>query len=87
MAGAEVVDLKPELAEYFEVAGGVLVVSVAPGTPASIAGIIPGDVITRLDQVSVRSIEDLRFGVSQAGQTLPIALIRRGTSIQVLLRR
>jgi membrane-associated protease RseP (regulator of RpoE activity) len=87
VAGAEVVDLKPELAEYFEVAGGVLVVSVAPGTPASIAGIIPGDVITRLDQVTVRSVEDLRFGVSQAGQTLPIALIRRGTSIQVLLRR
>jgi membrane-associated protease RseP (regulator of RpoE activity) len=87
VAGAEVVDLKPELAEYFEVAGGVLVVSVAPGTPASIAGIIPGDVIIRLNEVSVRSVEDLRFGVSQAGQTLPITLIRRGTSIQVLLRR
>jgi predicted metalloprotease with PDZ domain len=87
VAGAEVVDLRPELAEYFEVEGGVLVVDVVAGTPAAIAGIVPGDVITRLDQVSVRSVQDLRFGVSQAGETLPIALIRQGTSIQVLLRR
>jgi membrane-associated protease RseP (regulator of RpoE activity) len=87
VAGAEVVDLRPELAEYFNVAGGVLVVDVAPGTPAAISGILPGDVITRVDQVGVRSVEDLRFGVSQAGETLPITLIRRETSIQVLLRR
>jgi hypothetical protein len=35
----------------------------------------------------VRTVEDLRFGVSQAGATLPITLVRRGTEIQVLLRR
>lgn len=87
VAGAEVVDLQPELAEYFKVDAGILVLEVAPGTPASMAGIVPGDVITRLDQVSVRSVEDFRFGVSQAGETLPISLIRQGASIQVLLRR
>ncbi len=87
VAGAELVDLRPELAEYFKVEGGVLVVDVAPGTPAAIAGIVPGDVITRLDQVGVRSVEDLRFGVSRAGETLPVSLIRQGVSIQVLLRR
>lgn len=87
VAGAEVANLQPRLAEYFEVEGGVLVLDVAPGTPASIAGILPGDVITKIDQVGVRSVEDLRFGVSRAGETVPIALIRQGTSIQVLLRR
>lgn len=87
VAGAEVIDLRPELAEYFEVVGGVLVLDVARGTPAAIAGIIPGDVITRLDQVVVRSVEDLRFGISQAGETLPISLMRQGSSRQVLLRR
>jgi membrane-associated protease RseP (regulator of RpoE activity) len=86
VAGAEVVELRPELAKYFKVEGGVLVVDVTRGTPAAIAGIVPGDVITRMDQVLVRSVADLRFGVSQAGDTLPISLVRQGTSIQVLLR-
>jgi membrane-associated protease RseP (regulator of RpoE activity) len=87
VAGAEVIDLKPELAQYFGVERGVLVVDVAAGTPASLAGIVPGDVITQIDQVGVRSVEDLRFGVSMAGDTLPIFLVRQGTSVQVLLRR
>ena len=87
VAGAEVIDLRPELAEYFRVEGGVLVVDVPRGTPANMAGILPGDVVTRIDQVVVRSVEDLRFGVAQAGDTLPISLIRQGLSIQVLLRR
>ena len=87
VAGAEVIDLRPELAEYFRVEGGVLVVDVPGGTPASIAGIRPGDVVTRIAGVLVRSVDDLRFGVSQAGDTLPISLIRQGQSIQALLRR
>jgi membrane-associated protease RseP (regulator of RpoE activity) len=87
VAGAEVVDLRPELAEYFTVEGGVLVVDVAPGTPAALAGLVPGDVITRIDQVGVRSVEDLRFGVSMAEDGVPLTLIRKGGSVQVLLRR
>lgn len=87
VAGAEVSDLKPELAAYFEVEGGVLVLDVAPRTPAAIAGLRPGDVITRIDRVGVRTVDDLRFGVSMAGETLPITVIRQGASVQVLLRR
>lgn len=51
------------------------------------AGIVPGDVITRVDQVGVLSVEDLRFGVSMAGDSLPISLVRQGTSVQLLLPR
>ena len=87
VAGAEVTNIRPELAEYFRVSGGVLVLDVSAGTPAALAGIVPGDVITRLDQVGVRSVEDLRFGVSMAGEFLPLSLVRQGVSIQVLLRR
>jgi membrane-associated protease RseP (regulator of RpoE activity) len=87
VAGAQVIDLRPDLAEYFDVEGGVLVVDVAPGTPAAISGMQPGDVIVRLDQVRVRTVEELRFGVSQAGEALPISLVRRGGSLEVLLRR
>lgn len=87
VAGAQVVELRPELAEYFDVADGVLVVDTAPGTPAALAGIRPGDVITRIDQVSVRSVDDLRFGVSMAGAALPLTIVRQGGSLQVLLTR
>lgn len=87
VAGAEVIDLEPELARYFEVSAGVLVTKVTPGTPAAIAGLVPGDVITHMDQVGVRSVEDLRYGVSVAGDTLPLTLVREGESRQVLLRK
>ena len=85
VAGAQVVDLRPELARYFAVEGGVLIVDVSPGTPAAMAGLLPGDVITRLDQVTVRSVEELRFGVSQSGESLPLRLVRQGTTLEVLL--
>jgi len=87
VAGAQVIDLRPELAQYFAVEGGVLVVDVSPGTPAAIAGLVPGDVIVRIDQVGIQSVEDLRLGVSRAGETLPLSLVRRGSTVQVLLRR
>jgi membrane-associated protease RseP (regulator of RpoE activity) len=87
VAGAELVDLRPGLAEYFRVDAGVLVVDVAPGTPMATAGIQPGDVIINLDRVPVRTVDALRMGISRAGDTLPVTLIRRGSSIEVLLRR
>lgn len=87
VAGAQVVDLRPQLASYFDVEGGILIVDVAPGTPAAIAGMVPGDVITRLDQVSVRTVDQLRFGVSRSGDTLPVSLVRQGSTLEVLLSR
>lgn len=87
VAGAEVIDLEPQLARYFDVDGGVLITRVAEGTPAGIAGLVPGDVITRIDQVAVRAVEDLRLAVSAAGDTVPLTLIRDGRSRQVVLRK
>jgi len=87
VAGAQVIDVQPELGAYFGVDRGVLVVEVSPGTPAAIAGMRPGDVITRLDRFSVTTVDELRYGVAQAGDTLPVTLIRQGASLQVLLRR
>jgi membrane-associated protease RseP (regulator of RpoE activity) len=86
-AGAEVVDLRPELAEYFQVDGGVLVVDVPQGTPAHMAGIHPGDVITHVGDAVVRSIPDLRQGLGRAAPELSITLVRKGTHLQVLLVR
>jgi membrane-associated protease RseP (regulator of RpoE activity) len=87
VAGAHIVDLEPELAAYFEVDGGVLVVDVPAGTPAATAGIKPGDVIIRVDSDPVRSVQELRVGLGRAERSTPITLIRQGTSLQLLLRR
>ena len=87
VGGAQVVDLQPGLAEYFRVEAGVLVVDVAPGTPMAIAGIEAGDVIVSLDRVPVRSVDALRAAIARTGDTMPVTLIRRGSSVEVLLRR
>ena len=46
---------------------GVLLTSVAPGTPASAAGLRPGDVITRVGGREVRAVEDFSFVLKDAG--------------------
>ena len=86
-AGAEVVDLRPELAAYFQVSGGVLIVDVPEGTPAAMAGLQPGDVVIRVDGRDVRSIPDLREGLSRAAPQIPLTVVRKGREVQVLLRR
>lgn len=86
-AGAEVVELRPELAQYFGVDGGVLVVDVAPGTPADRAGIQPGDVLTHVQGIAIGSIADLRRGLVRGGDEAPLTLIRKGRTLQVALKR
>lgn len=87
-AGAQVVGLAPELAEYFHVDGGVLVVDVPEGTPAAEAGVLPGDVITAVDNAAVNSIEQLRLGLSRpGGEPLRLTLVRKGGIVEVTLRR
>lgn len=46
---------------------GVLLTSVAPGTPAAHAGLRPGDVISRIGQHDVRSIEDMSSMIKELG--------------------
>jgi len=46
---------------------GVLLTSVAPGTPAAHAGLRPGDVVSRIEQHDVRSIEDMSLMIKELG--------------------
>lgn len=87
VAGAEIIDVRPELARYFEVDGGVLVVDVPPGTPAAAADLRPGDVIVELGGSAVRSIRDLRLGVARAGNAVPVQVIRHGEQVRLFLPR
>jgi hypothetical protein len=87
VAGAEVVDLRAELADYFPVAAGVLVLDVAPATPAALAGLVPGDVITQVDESGISSVEGLRAAVSGGPRTVALTLTRKGETLRLLLSR
>jgi predicted metalloprotease with PDZ domain len=88
VAGAEFAELNPQLAAYFgEVRDGLLVLSVAPGTPAQRTGLQPGDVVTAVDDEPVRSIPELRAALARAGrEEASISIVRRGESIRLTYR-
>jgi S1-C subfamily serine protease len=53
-----------KLKEFYQ---GVLLTSVAPGTPAALADLRPGDVIVRVNNAEVKSAEDFSFLLNEAG--------------------
>ncbi|MQA91078.1 MAG: PDZ domain-containing protein [Gemmatimonas sp.] len=77
IAGAELTEISPGLASYFEVSEGILVLRVAPDTPAARAGLEEGDVIVSAGGEAVNGIEDVRraFRTSSA---VEIEIVRRG---------
>jgi membrane-associated protease RseP (regulator of RpoE activity) len=89
IAGAELAELNPGLAEYFGVVDGVLVIDARDGTPAARAGIRPGDVIVRVGQTPVSSIAALRRAIdaAPARSTMQIRVLRRGQPIDLELQR
>ncbi|HUG41867.1 MAG TPA: PDZ domain-containing protein [Longimicrobiales bacterium] len=80
VAGAEMTALEPELAEYFRgVRDGLLVLRVAPGTPADRAGLEPGDVITAGGGRTLRSVSDLRQLLGRPDPTpVELRVVRHG---------
>lgn len=65
---------------------GVLLTSVAPGTPAAHAGLRPGDVISRIGQHDVRSIEDMSSMIKElGGNTLANFTVLRAESAPLRL--
>jgi membrane-associated protease RseP (regulator of RpoE activity) len=87
VAGAELAELNPALAEYFGVQSGLLVLEARQGTPAERAGIRAGDVITRAGDVDVASVADLRRALAgaRAGAAVRLRLLRHGQPVEVTL--
>lgn len=56
-----------EAAKLKESYKGILLTSVAPGTPAALADLRPGDVIVRVNNFDVKSPEDFSFFLNEAG--------------------
>jgi predicted metalloprotease with PDZ domain len=87
VSGAEVRALNAGLSAYFQVDEGILVTSVAPGTPAADAGLRPGDVIQRVDGRTVGSVERLREALSNPRvKDHALQVIRRGESLTLSIR-
>lgn len=75
--GVQIDSLTPQLAEYFGVKdGGVLVSSVASGSAAEKAGLRAGDVITSIDGDRVRDYDDLMRGLRGKTGEITIGIVR-----------
>ena len=66
------------------VTSGVLVLSVEPGSPASRAGLLEGDVILALGGSLVAGVDDLHRYLTEEriGMTLPLTVLRRGRRVR-----
>lgn len=87
--GISLRDVTSEMAQYYGVPAGIMVLSVEEGSAAQAAGIVKGDVITRFDGNKITSYEDLQ-GVLQyyaAGTTVDITIMRmeKGEYVQHVL--
>jgi S1-C subfamily serine protease len=84
VAGAEFTDLNPDLAAYFSADRGVLVLRVAPDTPAARAGLQAGDVVRRVNGRNVERVADLRAAINRASnRTVELDVVRRGNARNV----
>jgi serine protease Do len=79
--GLVVQDLSPELAERLglDTTDGVLITSVAPGSPADEAQLRRGDVILEVDRSAIEDTDDLRTQLNAADDGA-LFLVRRGES-------
>ncbi len=90
VGGAQFSEMNPELATYFGTDRGVLVIQVLSGTPASEAGLMPGDVVTGVggsDIEDLRSFRDRLNQVYSLQRGVVLSLIRRRAQIFVTLSR
>lgn len=80
VGGAELAPLSPELARYFQVEAGVLVLDVLDGTPAQAGGLIPGDVIVAVEGETVTSISQFRQELTRGWREPPVdvRIVREG---------
>ena len=86
--GLAVEPVTPEVANELGLqnAKGVVVSDVAPGSPASEAGVRPGDVIEQVNRKPVSSASELREALSASGARPALLLLNRdGSSLYVAL--
>ena len=86
--GLSVAPVTPEVARQLglEKAQGVVVEGVAPGSPASEAGVRAGDVIEQVNNKPVRGVSELQEALKSSGERPALVLLNReGASLFVAL--
>lgn len=85
--GAGIQDLNEDLAASFGYKGveGVLIGDVVPDSPASKAGLQPGDIVVEFNRKPAQKAPQLRNAVAatKPGTRVPMTVVRNGKSIQV----
>lgn len=88
IAGAEMVPVKPGLADVLGVRQGVLLVNVPSGTPAERSGLRDGDVVVRAASAEIRDPAALHMAMLHAGpaKSLLLDVVRKGRPQRITLR-
>lgn len=83
LAGAEMAQLPVEMREQVGASGGLLVLRVGQGTPASRAGLRSGDVLVKVNGKAIGSSRDLRAAFESSDRTLALDLVRKRETMSV----
>ncbi len=79
--------LTRKLAKAFgmERTDGVVVTEIVEGSPAQRAGILPGDILLRIDDTEIQTVQDMRnvLGLLRAGREVEIELLRGNETLRV----
>ena len=86
IAGAELTEVDPAMVDLLKTDKGLLVLRVAPETPADHAGLRPGDVIVRAKGRDVRTVDELRGIVRANPESVKLDVIRKGASRSIELK-
>ncbi|MDR0905182.1 MAG: trypsin-like peptidase domain-containing protein [Oscillospiraceae bacterium] len=81
--GISVYTVDARTAEYYNMVEGVFVKTVEPGSCSEKAGIVPGDIITKLGDTDITSSETLKVAkrAYKAGDTAAVRVFRDGKTI------
>ncbi len=81
--GVYIEDVSPDLAQKFNIKGGVLVTKVMPGSPAEKGGLKSGDIIVKYNGEDVKNVADLQLKVinTPPGRRVPVTIIRDGKTM------
>jgi S1-C subfamily serine protease len=85
--GAQIARLPDDLAKELDQETGLLIVSVASGSPAGKAGLVLGDSLVTLDGIPVRQLDDLLGALAgeAVGKTMDAKIVRGGALQQVAI--
>lgn len=87
LAGAEFAEMNEGLGRYFRTSEGLLVLQVAPESPAARAGMEAGDVVVQADGQAVEELRDLREAFAKAeDRTVRLTVMRQGARRQLELK-